>query len=86
MLKSVIHKIATFIYIRNVYVSRIEPKPTDFGLYALARGWIGDGLLLSAGKKWARNRRLLTPAFHFDILKPYIKVKNDAVQHLLARI
>jgi cytochrome P450 len=45
--------------------------------------WIGDGLLLSAGKKWARNRRLLTPAFHFDILKPYIKVKNDAMTPLL---
>ena len=57
-----------------------EPKPAS---YALGREWIGDGLLLSGGKKWARNRRLLTPAFHFDILKPYIKIKNESMMHLL---
>ena len=39
--------------------------------------WLGDGLLLSKGKKWERNRRLLTPAFHFDILRPYAKINNQ---------
>ncbi|XP_022104408.1 cytochrome P450 4F22-like [Acanthaster planci] len=49
-----------------------EPK-AEF-TYSYIRPWIGDGLLLSAGKKWARNRRLLTPGFHFDILKPYVDI------------
>ncbi|XP_022104399.1 cytochrome P450 4F22-like [Acanthaster planci] len=49
-----------------------EPKAEN--LYSYIRPWIGDGLLLSAGKKWARNRRLLTPGFHFDILKPYLDI------------
>ena len=45
--------------------------------------WLGDGLLLAGGAKWARNRRLLTPAFHFDILKPYMMVNNNAVDILM---
>lgn len=39
----------------------------------------GDGLLLSAGDKWSSHRRMLTPAFHFNILKLYMKNFNDSV-------
>ena len=45
----------------------------------------GDGLLLSSGKKWQRNRKLLTPAFHFEILKSYMRVYNDAVDIMMVR-
>ena len=57
-----------------------EPKPMGIGVYRYGKPWLGDGLLISRGKKWARNRRLLTPAFHFDILKPYMKVNNQATE------
>ena len=40
---------------------------------------IGDSLLTGRGPKWYRTRRLLTPAFHFDILKPYVKVYTECV-------
>eukprot|EP00731_Ephydatia_muelleri_P013306 Em0007g616a len=43
----------------------------------------GDGLLVSNGPKWARNRRLLTPAFHYEILKPYVDVYNSCSEVLL---
>ena len=43
----------------------------------------GRGLLIENGERWFRNRRLLTPAFHFDILKPYIHVYNECTDILL---
>ncbi|KAK7505999.1 hypothetical protein BaRGS_00002721, partial [Batillaria attramentaria] len=51
-------------------------EPKCYRIYHLIEPWVGDGLLLSKGKKWGRNRRLLTPAFHFDILRPYLTIKN----------
>ena len=54
----------------------LEPKAKTFGGYRFLLRWLGDGLLIAGGQKWARNRRLITPAFHFDILKPYIAINN----------
>ncbi|XP_052075393.1 cytochrome P450 4F4-like [Mytilus californianus] len=56
------------------------------GTYRYLRDWIGDGLLISDGKKWERNRRLLTPGFHFEILKPYVKVYNSVTDVFLEKL
>ena len=62
----------------------LEPKPTGFsGMYRFGLPWLGTGLLMSEGSRWARSRRLLTPAFHFDVLKPYTDVYNEAVDKLM---
>ena len=52
-------------------------------MYSYVRRWLGDGLVLSTGKKWLRNRKLLTPTFHFEALKHYIKVDNQASEIFL---
>ena len=58
-------------------------EPKNDHIYRLLKPWIGDGLLVSSGKKWFRNRRLLTPAFHYEILKPYVQVSNECLEILL---
>ena len=70
-----------------VFIST-DPKPLETGSigYNYLLPWLGKGLLLAKGNKWQRNRRLLTPAFHFDILKPYMAVYNDATEVLLVSI
>ena len=40
-------------------------------------------MLLSSGDKWFKHRKMLTPAFHFDILKSYVPVMNEVTRTLL---
>lgn len=51
-------------------------EPKDEFIYSTLKRWIGDGILISKGRKWKRNRRLLTGAFHFGMLKNYLKIFN----------
>ncbi|KAB1259669.1 Docosahexaenoic acid omega-hydroxylase CYP4F3 [Camelus dromedarius] len=46
---------------------------------------LGDGLLLSASDKWSSHRRMLTPAFHFNILKSYVKIFNNSMKVMHAK-
>ncbi|XP_011483923.1 cytochrome P450 4B1-like [Oryzias latipes] len=58
-----------------------EPKD-DFG-YMFIESWIGNGLLVSKGQKWFRHRRLLTPGFHYDVLKHYVNLMSESAQVML---
>ncbi|XP_031767123.2 cytochrome P450 4C1-like [Galleria mellonella] len=40
-------------------------------VYRIIKPWLADGLLLSSGAKWQQRRKILTPAFHFDILRQF---------------
>lgn len=59
--------------------------PKEQSLYAYMLPWLGDGLLISEGSKWFRNRKLLTPAFHYEILKGYVPVVNGCLQVLQSK-
>ncbi|XP_032128152.1 cytochrome P450 4F12 isoform X2 [Sapajus apella] len=61
--------------------SAIAPKDELF--IRFLKPWLGDGILLTAADKWSHRRRMLTPAFHFNILKPYVKIFNDSVNIML---
>ncbi|XP_069136023.1 cytochrome P450 4A24-like [Argopecten irradians] len=71
----------------KVVLKSSEPKSKRVGgAYYPLLDWLGDGLLISDGKKWERNRRLLTPAFHFDVLKPYVSIYNKVFDIFLDKL
>lgn len=55
-------------------------------IYNLMRSWLGDGLLLSSGKKWHKRRKIITPAFHFTILERFAEVFDQQSSILVSRL
>ena len=45
----------------------------------------GVGLGLQSGERWRSTRKLLNPAFHFEKIKPYIKIFQQSADILLVR-
>ncbi|XP_015726028.1 cytochrome P450 4A6-like [Coturnix japonica] len=62
-------------------LGRGDPKPPV--PYQFLVPWIGKGLLVLSGAKWFQHRKLLTPAFHYDVLKSYVSLMSDSVKVML---
>nr|ABC84370.2 cytochrome P450 [Spodoptera litura] len=54
--------------------------------YSFLEGWLGTGLLLSSGAKWHRRRKILTPTFHFNILKNFTNVMEERSRGLVDKL
>lgn len=67
-------------YAKAVY-SRGDPKAAD--VYDFFLQWIGKGLLVLEGPKWFQHRKLLTPGFHYDVLKPYVALFAESTNMML---
>ncbi|XP_030427998.1 cytochrome P450 4B1-like [Gopherus evgoodei] len=61
--------------------ARGDPKDNIFYRYVLP--WIGKGLLTLQGPKWFQHRKLLTPGFHYGVLKPYVSLITKSTQVML---
>nr|AJN91188.1 cytochrome P450 monooxygenase CYP4CG17 [Cnaphalocrocis medinalis] len=58
-----------------------KQRPYDF-----LKPWLNEGLLTSNGMKWHQRRKLLTPAFHFDIRRKFLLTINEQTEQLLKTI
>uniref|UniRef100_A0A915EL41 Cytochrome P450 n=1 Tax=Ditylenchus dipsaci TaxID=166011 RepID=A0A915EL41_9BILA len=58
---------------------------TKLFAYDFLSPWIGQGLLISKPEKWRPRRKLLTPTFHYDILKDFVPVYNRHAKTLVSK-
>ncbi|KAE9554216.1 hypothetical protein FO519_002580 [Halicephalobus sp. NKZ332] len=54
--------------------------------YGIIKRWLGTGLLTSTGEKWRHRRKLLTPAFHFNVLNSFLGIYDEEAQILLKQL
>lgn len=54
--------------------------------YDMLMPWLGEGLLTASGNKWRKRRRLLTPAFHFQILDNFFDTFNKSANILCQQL
>lgn len=60
-----------------------NPQLSKSAEYKLLKPWLGDGLVISNGEKWHKMRKLMTPAFHFQILERFIPIFEEQVDIFL---
>ncbi|EFX88241.1 hypothetical protein DAPPUDRAFT_305713 [Daphnia pulex] len=70
--------------VEAILASQVHINKSVTGAFLLP--WLGDGLLLSGGNKWRKDRKLLTPAFHFQILDGFFDVFNRNSQIFVEQI
>lgn len=63
-----------------------DPKFIKSDDYETFKIWLGDSLALTHGERWHKLRKLLTPAFHFQILERYIQIFEEQSNILLEKI
>ncbi|KAL6437196.1 hypothetical protein ACFW04_005037 [Cataglyphis niger] len=52
-------------------------------IYHVLHPWFGTGLLTSTGTKWQSRRKILTPAFHFNILNHFVDILIKESDHMI---
>uniref|UniRef100_A0AAF5Q696 Cytochrome P450 family protein n=3 Tax=Wuchereria bancrofti TaxID=6293 RepID=A0AAF5Q696_WUCBA len=54
--------------------TKLTSKSDDYDIF---KRLVGDGLLSASGETWFKARRMLTPAFHFNILRRHMDIFNE---------
>ncbi|CAG4990071.1 unnamed protein product [Colias eurytheme] len=55
-------------------------------IYKFLKPWLKDGLLVSKGAKWQERRKILTTAFHFNVLRKYFPILEHNSRKLIATL
>ncbi|XP_035899972.1 probable cytochrome P450 4d14 [Anopheles stephensi] len=55
-------------------------------IYDFMMPWLGSGLVVSTGAKWAQRRKIITPTFHFKILEDFLVIMNHQTDVLIEKL
>ncbi|KAF2900105.1 hypothetical protein ILUMI_06080 [Ignelater luminosus] len=69
----------------EVIMNNSQHIKKDF-MYQFIKPWLGEGLLTGTGAKWHKNRKLITPTFHFQILENFVEVFEEKSQMLVNQL
>nr|KAF7437726.1 hypothetical protein H0235_000117 [Vespula pensylvanica] len=76
--------IVTLLHPEDVEVLMKSTKHIEKStIYKYLQPWLSTGLITSAGDKWQKRRKILTPAFHFNILKHFVVIFNEESQFFI---
>ncbi|XP_015189731.1 PREDICTED: cytochrome P450 4C1-like [Polistes dominula] len=70
---------------KDIEVLMRSPKHiTKSVFYKFLKPWLSTGLITSTGPKWQHRRKILTPTFHFNILKHFVVTLNEEARYLVS--
>ncbi|XP_063709036.1 cytochrome P450 4d2-like [Culicoides brevitarsis] len=63
-----------------------NPKFIKSDEYESFRIWLGNSLVIAHGERWQKLRKMLTPAFHFQILERFVQIFEEQSDVLVKKL
>ncbi|KAI8115367.1 Cytochrome P450 4d2 [Lucilia cuprina] len=84
----VLHQLVVFCADPKILESLLSSPVhiTKNNVYDMLSLWLGDGLLMSTGKKWHTRRKIITPSFHFKILEEFVDIFDRQTKVMIKQL
>lgn len=82
-----LHKLILFVGDAVAFEDLVNnPKVEKAFSYQFYAKWLGQSTVISSGERWSKLRKLVTPAFHFQILEDFVKIFDEQAQVFVKRL
>lgn len=82
-----LHKLIIFVGDAVAFEDVVnDPKVHKAFSYQFYSHWLGQSTVITSGERWSKLRKLVTPAFHFQILEDFVKVFEEQGRILVNRL